>query len=110
MARFPQRTVSIPSQPSRSCIILHPLGFVFYAQAASRLAITESLFKIQTSTHGLQFSIPVEKSRPNLGRHSSSSDTHNRARLLGWPVRSLHSFTPASALSSPQPHPEYTGC
>jgi hypothetical protein len=46
MARVPQRTVSIPSQPARSCIILHPLGFVFYAQAVFGLAITENLIEI----------------------------------------------------------------
>ena len=41
----------IPSQLARSCIIFHPLAFVFHAQPVFGLVITGSLFKIQTSTH-----------------------------------------------------------
>jgi hypothetical protein len=44
--RFSQRAVFIPSQPARSCIIFHPLGFIFDSQAASGLTLTEILTEI----------------------------------------------------------------
>jgi hypothetical protein len=65
MVSFPQRTVSVPFQPARSCIIFHPLGFVFHAHAVSGLVITASLIEIQTSTHGLQS--PFNKIGPIRG-------------------------------------------
>src|ERR1700730_1333908 len=51
MITFSQRTAFIFSQPVRSRIILHPLGFVFHAQPVFGLVIAGSLFEIQTSTH-----------------------------------------------------------
>ena len=77
MVTFPQCTVFILLQPPRSCIIFHPLGFVFHAQAVSSLVITEILAKIQTSTHGLQS--PFSKVGPIRG---DTSDTLHKIKKL----------------------------
>jgi hypothetical protein len=46
MVSFPHRPVFILLQPPRSCIILHPLGFIFHTQAVFGLAIAEILIEI----------------------------------------------------------------
>jgi hypothetical protein len=51
MITFSQRTAFMFSQPVRSRIIFHPLGFVFHIQAVPGLAITKILAEVQTSTH-----------------------------------------------------------
>jgi hypothetical protein len=48
---FVRGTVSIPLQPTGSCIVFHPLGFVFHTQAIPGLAFTEIVIEIQTSAH-----------------------------------------------------------
>jgi hypothetical protein len=64
--RFSQRTAFIFSQPVRSRIIFHPLGFVFHIQAVPGLAITEILAEVQTFTHTIS-SVMLDR-YVNLGR------------------------------------------